>query len=223
MPAGRDRLQPWLGRVTSRRSATLLDARAVGPAAVAHRRPRYEPADGFTGYRCSAGMAPSDGVNPPRVVESDRRFALAGDRVDEGNVTSARLANWNTRILSHPLTPEELRTAKGRLRAALLLSVGDRAAACLGRVTLLVRAIARAHERAREHRTEPERLALLAEPAELVGVNPAVDLRVLREGCRYWPIVTTSTPCARRSRIVSTTSSFVSPSPTMIPDLVSTR
>ena len=35
-------------------------------------------------------------------------------------------------------------------------------------------------------------------------------------------MVTTSTPFARRSRIVSTTSSFVSPRPTMIPDFVST-
>ena len=41
-------------------------------------------------------------------------------------------------------------------------------------------------------------------------------------GCRYCPIVTTSTPCSRRSRSVSTTSSFVSPRPTMIPDFVST-
>src|SRR5205814_3313376 len=41
-------------------------------------------------------------------------------------------------------------------------------------------------------------------------------------GWRYCPIVTTSTPCSRRSRSVSTTSSFVSPRPTMIPDLVST-
>ena len=104
-----------------------------------------------------------------------------------------------------------------------MYSVRDGAAAGLGRVALLVGAVARADERAREDRAEAERLALLAEPAELVGVHPAVDRRVLRgDGCRYWPIVTTSTPCARRSRIVSTTSSFVSPRPTMIPDFVST-
>ena len=53
--------------------------------------------------------------------------------------------------------------------------VRDRAAAGLGRVALLVRAVARAHERAGEDRAEAERLALLAEPAELVGVHPAVD------------------------------------------------
>jgi len=35
-------------------------------------------------------------------------------------------------------------------------------------------------------------------------------------------IVSTSTSCSRRSLIVSTTSSFVSPRPTMIPDFVST-
>jgi hypothetical protein len=41
-------------------------------------------------------------------------------------------------------------------------------------------------------------------------------------GCRYCPIVTTSTSFARRSRIVSTTSSFVSPRPTMMPLFVMT-
>src|SRR6185437_5088174 len=69
----------------------------------------------------------------------------------------------------------------GRLRAALLVSlVRDRAAAGRGRVLLLVGAIARANERPGEDRAEAERLALLAEPAELVGMHPAVDLRVLR-------------------------------------------
>ena len=62
--------------------------------------------------------------------------------------------------------------------AALL--VRDRAAAGLGRVALLVGAVARADERAGEDRAEAERLALLAEPAELVRVHPAVDRRVLR-------------------------------------------
>src|SRR5256714_4592493 len=47
-------------------------------------------------------------------------------------------------------------------------------------MALLVRAVARAHERPREHGAEAERLALLAEPAELVRVHPAVDRRVLR-------------------------------------------
>jgi hypothetical protein len=83
---------------------------------------------------------------------------------------------------------------------------------------LLVRAVARADERAGEDGAEAERLALLPEPAELVRIVACFGL-----GWRYWPIVTTSTPCARRSRIVSTTSSFVSPSPTMMPDFVSTR
>lgn len=46
-------------------------------------------------------------------------------------------------------------------------------------MALLVRAIARAYERTREHRPEAELLALLSEPAELVRVHPTVDLRVL--------------------------------------------
>src|SRR5439155_9647391 len=53
--------------------------------------------------------------------------------------------------------------------------IGDGAAAGLRRVPLLVRAVARAHERAAEHRTEAECLALLAEPAELVRMDPTVD------------------------------------------------
>src|SRR5207344_1418960 len=59
-------------------------------------------------------------------------------------------------------------------------SVRDGAAAGGRSVLLLVGAIARAHERAGEHGAEPERLALLAQPAELVGVHPAVDRGVLR-------------------------------------------
>src|SRR3954447_143172 len=47
-------------------------------------------------------------------------------------------------------------------------------------MSLLVGAVARADERAGEDRAEAERLALLAEPAELVGMHPAVDPRVLR-------------------------------------------
>src|SRR5438105_2026342 len=49
------------------------------------------------------------------------------------------------------------------------------AASCAKAGALLVGAIARADERAREDRPEAERLTLLAEPAELVGVHPAVD------------------------------------------------
>src|SRR6266545_3436055 len=75
---------------------------------------------------------------------------------------------------------------EGRREAALSLSVsvlvGDRAAAGLGRVALLVRAVRAAHERTREDRAEAERLALLAQPAELVRMHPAVDRRVLRRG-----------------------------------------
>src|SRR5581483_3175451 len=59
-------------------------------------------------------------------------------------------------------------------------SVGDGAPTGLGRMALLVGAVRRAHERPREHRAEAEGLPLLAEPAELVGVHPPIDLRVLR-------------------------------------------
>src|SRR5439155_1283637 len=59
-------------------------------------------------------------------------------------------------------------------------SVGDSATPGLRGVALFVCAVARADERAREDGAEADRLALLAEPAELVGVHPAVDRRVLR-------------------------------------------
>src|SRR5581483_6548838 len=59
-------------------------------------------------------------------------------------------------------------------------SVRNGAAAGGGRMLLLVGAVGAAHERAGEDRAEAERLALLPEPAELVGMDPAVDRRVLR-------------------------------------------
>ena len=46
--------------------------------------------------------------------------------------------------------------------------------------------------------------------------------RLPGRGCRYWPTVSMSTPCARRSRITSSTSSSVSPRPSISPDLVGT-
>src|SRR4051794_14773571 len=64
--------------------------------------------------------------------------------------------------------------------SGVLALVRDRATPGLRGVALLVCAVARADERPGEHGAEAERLALLAEPAELVGVHPAVDRRVLR-------------------------------------------
>src|SRR5207247_7482 len=61
-------------------------------------------------------------------------------------------------------------------------SVRDGAAAGLRSVALLLGAVRRADERAGEDRAEAERLALLPEPAELVGVHPTVDRRVLGRG-----------------------------------------
>ena len=65
---------------------------------------------------------------------------------------------------------------EGRFRFLPFL-VGDSAAGRRG-VALLVRAVARAHERACEDRAEAERLALLAEASKLVGMHPTVDRRV---------------------------------------------
>src|SRR5262249_16955165 len=56
-----------------------------------------------------------------------------------------------------------------------------------GRVPLLVGAVARANERPREDGPEAESLALLAEPAELVRVHPAVDGGVLRTRLEVLP------------------------------------
>src|SRR5579884_1283688 len=73
-----------------------------------------------------------------------------------------------------------LSTTEGPPQGGPSRLVGVRAAAGLGRMSLLVGAVARADERAREDRAEAQGLALLAEPAELVGMDPAVDRGVLR-------------------------------------------
>src|SRR5215212_3296905 len=69
---------------------------------------------------------------------------------------------------------------RSQRRARVL--IGDGPAAGLSGVALLIGSVARAHERTGEDRAEAERLALLAQPAELVGMNPAVDGGVLRAG-----------------------------------------
>src|SRR5215475_11539 len=76
----------------------------------------------------------------------------------------------------------ELVEGLSRGAAPLLWLVRDGAAAGRSRVALLVGAVARAHERAGEHRAEAQLLTLLAEPPKLVRVHPPVDLRVLRRG-----------------------------------------
>ena len=58
--------------------------------------------------------------------------------------------------------------------------VRDRAAAGLGGVALLVGAVAASARAGPQHAAEAEHLALLAEPAELVRVHPAVDRGVVR-------------------------------------------
>src|SRR4051794_14686100 len=66
-------------------------------------------------------------------------------------------------------------------------SIRDCAAARRGGMALLVGAVARADEWAGEDRAEAERLSLLAEPPEFVGVHPAVDGRVLRARLEVLP------------------------------------
>ena len=48
------------------------------------------------------------------------------------------------------------------------------------------------------------------------------DGNILARGCKYCPIVKTETPACKTSSINSSTSSSVSPSPTMIPVLATT-
>ena len=108
-------------------------------------------------------------------------------------------------------------------RRPSFVSIRDCAASGFRCVALLVGAVRRANERAREDGAEAERLALLAEPAELVGMHPAVDLRVLRRGLEVLADRDDVDAVLRAGRASSsTTSSFVSPRPTMIPDFVST-
>src|SRR5438093_2177289 len=65
--------------------------------------------------------------------------------------------------------------------------VRDRSTTGHRRVLLLVGAVGAAHQRPGEDRAEAERLALLAEPADLVRLHPAVDLRVLRARLEVLP------------------------------------
>src|SRR6266516_7562701 len=65
--------------------------------------------------------------------------------------------------------------------------IRDGAATRGGSVALLVRAVGGAHERPGEDGAEAELLALLAEPAELVRVHPAVDRCVPRRGLQVLP------------------------------------
>ena len=55
---------------------------------------------------------------------------------------------------------------------------------------------------------------------ELLGPRVALDRQVLAARLRYWPMVTKSTSASRMSSSVASTSARVSPSPSMIPDLV---
>src|SRR5262245_25116901 len=65
--------------------------------------------------------------------------------------------------------------------------VRHRATTGRGRVLLLVGAVRAPHQRAGEDGAEAEGFALLAEPAELVRVHPAVDRRVLRTRLEVLP------------------------------------
>src|SRR3954470_9742097 len=94
----------------------------------------------------------------------------------------ARTARRTVRQRVHPVV--DLRVALIR-RYCLITApctprlVRDRASSRRRSVPLLVGSVARPNERPRKNRAETQRLALLAEPAELVRVHPAVDLRVL--------------------------------------------
>ena len=90
-------------------------------------------------------------------------------------------------------------------------------------MALLVGPVAGADERAGEDGAEAQRLALLAEPAELVGMHPAVDPRVL---------VGRLEVLADRDHVNTVLAQVAHgvdhlvvrlPSPTMIPDFVITR
>ena len=153
-------------------------------------------------HRLGVGRAPRENGGRRKAVTETPEATSARGRSATSSTVSLVVGHG-----SHPGKPD---------------SVRDSAPTGLRSVPLLVGPVARADERAGEDRAKAECFALLAQPAELVGVYPAVDLACCFDGWRYCPIVTTSTPCARRSAIVSTTSSFVSPSPTMIPDFVRT-
>jgi hypothetical protein len=91
-----------------------------------------------------------------------------------------------------------------------------------GPVRLLVGVVAATHQRRRGSMREPHGLGFSLQHGEDVGMHIAQNRQMVPEGARYWPMVSISTPWARRSRKVSRISSSVSPRPTISPDLVGT-
>ena len=124
----------------------------------------------------------------PACEQSDAWADTYRDNKDaEGTADRHARATRSSRSLrarSRKTTKDDLdRREEGRPRGGpLSFLVGDCAAAGFGRVALLVGAVGGANQRPGEDRAEAERLALLAEPAELVGMHPAVDRRVLGRG-----------------------------------------
>ena len=110
--------------------------------------------------------------------------------------------------------------APPRASASEPVQHGRRACACFA---YHVRHVGAAHQRAAEDHLEAERQAVIAVAFELLAARrtrPPADCGAwAADTGRWWP-----RPCprARRSRSSARTSSSVSPSPTMKPDLVST-
>src|SRR5215210_244584 len=113
-----------------------------------------------------------------------RRPARAG-RCARSRVRPASRRRSSTRPST--TTPWLARTTHSGGPAELPALVGDGAAAGLGRVALLVGAVRRADEGAREDGAEAQGLTLLTEPPELVGMHPAVDRRVPRRRLQVLP------------------------------------
>src|ERR1051326_353941 len=70
---------------------------------------------------------------------------------------------------------------------------------------------------------KPRLAASRSKAAKTCGSTYRSTARWCGEGCRYCPMVSMSTPCARKSRITRRISSSFSPSPTISPDLVGTE
>ena len=121
-----------------------------------------------------------------------------------------------------------VRVTKGRLRSPTSRAIQRFASTRRRRRRCRQRASARRRDSSsgRAARRTPSRSRAPRPARGASGTRPGCTQRsmatCLRDGCRYWPIVTTSTPWARSSRIVSTISSFDSPSPAMMPVFVST-
>ena len=142
-----------------------------------------------------AARQPPSGARSSRKRSRAARPSFRVDRSDPVNGSPPareRRERWSPAGRTRAQDPA-YRPAPPSLRALI-------AVAATARRSCVPRVVAGTHERPGLDVRDPHRLAVGLVRGELLGRGPAMHGQVLRVGCRYWPIVTMSTPAPRRSR-----------------------